>query len=156
MMNIESIRVRAKKRLRFEEDLRLFVYRCTSGKLTIGYGRNLEGQGITQAEAEYLLDNDVMRCMASLRSSLSWFVDLDETRQVVLVDMAHQLGVRGLLGFKKMIAAVPAAMQTGDWELVRQEMLDSNWAKIDTPNRAQTLSQLMLYGDSGGSNAIQP
>ena len=45
--------------LKSQEGLRCKPYKCTSGKLTIGYGRNLEDVGISQKEAEYLFENDV-------------------------------------------------------------------------------------------------
>jgi hypothetical protein len=41
------------------EGLRLKPYRDTVGKLTIGFGRNLEEKGISQLEAEFLLYQDI-------------------------------------------------------------------------------------------------
>ena len=38
------------------EGLRLFPYKCSVGKLTIGYGRNIEDTGISKEEAETLLN----------------------------------------------------------------------------------------------------
>lgn len=56
--------------LRSHEGLRLKPYRCTSNKLTIGYGRNIEDNGITIDEAEYLLNNDVDKCIKQLNLNL--------------------------------------------------------------------------------------
>ena len=39
-----------RKQLIFDEGLRLFPYKCTSGKITIGIGRNLEGNPLTADE----------------------------------------------------------------------------------------------------------
>ena len=50
-----------KQRVLRHEGLRLKVYTCPRGKLTIGIGRNLEENGITRAEAFYLLENDLKR-----------------------------------------------------------------------------------------------
>lgn len=46
-----------------DEGLKLKPYRCTSNKLTIGIGRNLDDNGITEAEARYLLHNDLGRAV---------------------------------------------------------------------------------------------
>ena len=47
--------------LKRHEGLRLKPYQDTIGKLTIGYGRNLDDRGISKEEAEYLLRNDISR-----------------------------------------------------------------------------------------------
>ena len=38
----------ATEQLKQDEGWRLKPYRCTAGKLTIGYGRNIEDKGITK------------------------------------------------------------------------------------------------------------
>ena len=43
------------------EGLRLKPYNCPSGHLTIGYGHNLEANGITLEIAEELLKTDLGR-----------------------------------------------------------------------------------------------
>jgi lysozyme len=52
--------------------------------------------------------------------------------------MAFNMGVRGLLNFKKMLAAV----ETGQWGVAAKEMLDSTWAH-QVPQRAARLAQQM-------------
>ena len=47
------------RQLALHEGLRLKPYKCTSGALTIGYGRNLDARGITEAEAEMMLSHDI-------------------------------------------------------------------------------------------------
>lgn len=124
------------------EGLRLKPYRCTSGKLTIGVGRNIDDRGITQTEALYLLRCDIERIERELSSRLlPWFSDLDRVRQKVLIDMAFNLGVSGLLKFKKTLALV----QSGDYEQAATEMLKSRWAK-QVKGRAVTLASMMRTG----------
>lgn len=53
---------RIKEQLVKHESLRLKPYRCPAGKLTIGYGRNLDDNGITKAEAYELLSNHIRSC----------------------------------------------------------------------------------------------
>lgn len=106
------------------EGLKLMPYRCTSGKLTIGVGRNLEDTGITKDEAMSMLLSDIYRCTRECRKSFTFFDSLTDTRQHVLVNMCFNLGIVRLRGFRRMIAA----LERGDYGLAAKEMLDSQWA----------------------------
>ena len=118
------------------EGLKLKAYTCTEGKITIGYGRNLEGRGITQEEADYLFENDIERLTDSFMSSdiLSEWPEVN----IVLFDMAYQMGLAGLMKFKNMLAAI----KVQDYNLAAHELLDSKYAK-QTPGRAQRNAQLL-------------
>jgi len=122
------------------EGLRLHPYHCAAGKLTIGYGINLDA-GITLDEAEYLLDNRIRHIIVDLQI-LDFWLDLSGVRRAVLVDMAYNLGYRGLLKFKKMLAA----MKAKDFPLAAQEMEDSKWFK-QVGQRAVTLQKMMVNDD---------
>lgn len=124
-----------------DEGLRLKPYKCTAGKLTIGWGRNLEDRGITEDEAEWMLENDINDVFLGLDKRIGYFRNLSEVRQAVLANMALNLGLNGLLGFKKMLAAVEA----GRYVQAATEMKDSLWAR-QVPNRAERLAEMMLGG----------
>jgi len=106
-----------------DEGLRLKPYVCTAGKLTIGYGRNLEGRGITEQEAEYLLANDLLLIKSQLKKEVEFFESLDEERQAALINMGFNLGITGLLKFKKMLKA----LEIGNYERAALEASDSRW-----------------------------
>ncbi len=110
--------------LRRDEGVRLRPYRCTAGRLSIGVGRNLDDVGISAAEAELLLDNDIARAAADLDRALPWWRGLSEARQRALVNMAFNLGLPRLLGFSAMLAALRA----GDYSRAAAEALNSRWA----------------------------
>ena len=129
---------RIKKQLMDHEGYGPKVYEDTVGILTIGYGRNLEGKGITEAEAEYLLVNDIREVENELRERLPFFENLSSIRQEILISMGYNLGINGLLKFKKMLAA----LENYDYELAADEMLDSKWA-TQVKGRARDLAQLM-------------
>ena len=129
------------KQLKQQEGLRLKPYKCTAEKLTIGYGRNLEDRGITQAEAMLLLKNDIADVMAKLSEEIPFYLEIGPVRRDVLTNMAFQLGVAGLLKFKKTLLHV----KNGEFEQASIEMLDSRWAE-QTPNRANVLSEQMRTG----------
>jgi len=133
-MDIEAL----KDQLILHEGLKLEPYECTAGKLTIGVGRNIEDIGITEDEARYLLDNDILRVCDELDRNLPWWRDLSDARQRVLVDMVFNLGISRFMQFQNTIAAI----ESGDYETAAGEMLDSRWAN-QVGNRAKTLSRMM-------------
>lgn len=120
---------------------RFLPYTDTVGKLTLGYGRNLEDVGLSQTEADFLLDNDIDERVRALASLFPWFVTLDEVRQRALVDMAF-MGILKLLGFKKMLNA----LERGDYETAATEALDSRWAE-QVKGRADTVAHMLRTGE---------
>lgn len=133
-----------KSQLRRHEGLRLLPYECSAGKLTIGYGRNLEDKGISVEEAEQFLDADITDCIKDLERSVDFFGSLDEVRQDVLINMCFNLGIGRLLKFKNMLAA----LSRGDFKKAAAEMLDSKWAR-QVGGRAIELSLQMKTGKYG-------
>ena len=127
-----------KEQLIRHEGLRLTVYDCPAGYKTIGVGRNIEHKGITESEALYLLDNDIGYFTEQLEGNLIGFQELPEDKKAVLVNMAFNLGVNGLLKFKNMLAAITEER----WEDASSEMLNSKWAD-QVGNRAIELSEIM-------------
>ena len=124
------------------EGLRLKPYKCTAGKLTIGYGRNLDDVGISRTEAEMLFERDFAKAEAEARQLCRTYKvnyeDLIEQRFYVLTDMIFNMGYDRVSKFKKMLTA----LSKGDYEAAANEMLDSSWA-IQVGNRAQQLALLM-------------
>lgn len=114
------------------------LYICPAGKPTIGVGRNLEDKGLSTEEVYYLLENDISYTEADLRKKLCWFKNLTINRQDVLVDMAFNLGISGLLKFKKTLKLI----EEGNYKLAAKEMLKSKWA-TQVKNRAKHLSLMM-------------
>jgi len=108
-----------------DEGLKLEIYKCTAGKLTIGVGRNIEDRGITTSEARLLLANDVDIISDELTTKFPWWVSMPEPAQRALANMAFNLGVPRLSQFKNMLSA----LEKGDYNVAAKEALDSNWAK---------------------------
>ena len=71
-MNIQRLR----QQLVTHEGVELKPYRCTSDKLTIGVGRNIEDRGISHATAMQMLDEDIDICINELQQTLSYWNDL--------------------------------------------------------------------------------
>ena len=124
------------------EGLRLKPYKDTVGKLTIGYGRNLDDKGISEIEASIMLDNDIKDAKNDLFTALPWTFSLDENRQSVLINMCFNMGIVSLLKFKQTLSNI----QSGDYEKAASCMLDSLWAK-QVGSRATYLANVMKTGE---------
>lgn len=123
------------------ENYRQLLYKDSNDIWTCGFGRNMENKGLSYSEALILLKNDVEECEKELLEHISFYKDLDSARQVVLLNMCFNLGLAGLMGFKKMLSLVAE----GQYQIAAQEMLASSWAK-QLPARAALLSLIMEKG----------
>jgi lysozyme len=145
------------------EGLRLQVYQDTLGIDTIGIGRNLEDRGIskeeldwmdypsidhvyewgiTEADAVYLAQNDVQIVEEELLRAHPCVDRLDSVRQLILMDMAFNMGVPRLCKFAKMWNAI----HEEDFPTAAKEMLDSRWAN-QVKSRAVKLANAMHNGE---------
>lgn len=130
------------------EGLVCHPYRCTANKLTIGVGRNLEANGLSEDEAMYLLDNDIKRVTDNLDKMWPVWRTFPERAQYVCVDMAFQMGISGFMNFRQ----TRALMEMGCWLEASEEVLRSKYA-TQTPNRAAYNSrQLALSKDHDKKN----
>src|SRR3546814_2270740 len=87
------------------------AYQDSLGYWTIGCGRLIDeqlGGGISKEEALYLLGNDIRRSLADLDRALPWWRGLSEARMRALANMAFNLGITRLLGFRLFLAALEA------------------------------------------------
>ena len=143
----------------------LQVYQDTLGIDTIGIGRNLEDRGlsdneleemgitldhvyefgITEADAVLLAENDVEIVEDELLRAHPCVDGLDAVRQLVLIDMAFNMGVPRLCKFKKMWAAI----HNEDFMVASKEMLDSRWAN-QVKSRSTKLAHSMYSGEMNG------
>jgi lysozyme len=101
-------------------------------------GRNLVQRGITEAEARYLLDNDIKDFEQQLSDRLYWFDGAPDTVKLVLTDMCFNLGVAGLLQFHNTLEHI----KNENYQAASIEMLKSLWAK-QVGNRAIELSIIL-------------
>lgn len=134
-------KVKLAEQLKKHEGLRLKPYIDTVGKLTLGIGRNLEDKGVTEQEALFMLNNDVDYFYSKLCQRIDWMKNLDDARQNVLVNMAFNLGITGLMTFKKMLLAC----EHGNFKIAATEMLNSKWAE-QVGYRANELAEQMRTG----------
>lgn len=139
------------------EGLRLRLYRCTSGKLTIGVGYNLDDRGVgpmsralgrevslnelernglTEADALRVLDADIHRFEEDVRARWINYAALDPVRRRAVIDFVFNLGIAGAAKFVSAIRFADMALATGDvgfraacWTAVAFHIMDSVWAR---------------------------
>lgn len=139
-MAIDNIRDQLKR----DEGTVLYAYADSLGYQTIGTGRLIDkrrGGGISQDEADYLLDNDIRQKRAQVIARWPWVAMLDVVRASVLVNMAFQMGVDRLATFTNTLGLIKA----GNYSAAATNMLASKWAQ-QTPARAQRLAKQMTTG----------
>lgn len=143
---VEVVRVitNTSDQLRRDEGEVLSAYPDSLGYLTIGVGRLIDkrkGGGITAAESAYLLNNDIQRKTTEVLHALPWATSLDPVRFAVLVNMAFQLGITGLQGFKNTLSLI----QVKNYTAAADSMLKSKW-HTQTPARCERLAKQLSTG----------
>jgi len=142
------------------EDYREHPYKDSKGLWTFAIGRCLETHPLTGGEWKYLLDKgwlkvqiteeggqwlmeqDVVVIRGQCARMFDFWPNLNDARRDVLVEMAFQMSIQRLVGFKDMMAAIRA----GQWKTAAQAGLDSKWAREDSPGRAQELMTILERG----------
>ena len=124
-----------------DEGLRLKMYQDSRGIWTIGIGHNLEAKAISEPAARQILADDIQDAWQELYQALPWVTSLNEARQGVLLNMAFNLGVAGLLAFRLMLQAA----KIGAWNTAADEMMRSKWAE-QVGARASRLELQMRTG----------
>jgi lysozyme len=124
----------------YHEGLSLKLYKCPAGYFSIGYGRNIEANGISAEEAEFMLSNDIAKAYKDA-NTFGWFSALSEARKVVVLSMLFNLGKPKFSTFNKMLNALEAK----DYARAASEMLLSQWAS-QVGKRAVNLAAIMKTG----------
>ena len=154
------------EQLKKHEGERLSAYKDSVGVLTVGVGHNCEaspvpgvekpGDKISKEASSQLFYRDIKEHEKAIYQRLPWLAKLGGPRQAVLLNMAFNLGVSGLLGFKSTLKKV----ENSDFEGASEAMLASRWAiqvgdfppgspqadRIGRPGRAWELAEQMRTG----------
>ena len=129
------------KQIKEHEGLVLKPYKCPAGKLTIGYGHNLEDNGLSQSVCEYILIEDIEEAKRNLRTIFGneFFESLKDSKKIALIDMMFNLGLSRFLTFKKFILAV----KQRNFDRASVEMIHSK-AYTQAKRRYQLLAEQIL------------
>lgn len=131
--------------LRREESEVLHAYQDHLGFWTIGVGILIDkrkGGGLLPEESAFILNNRIRIVSEQIRHELPWFDRLSEPRKAVLIGMAFQMGLEGLLGFSNTLKYI----ERGQYGLAASNMLLSKWAS-QTPARAKRMAEQLDSGE---------
>lgn len=136
----------AQSLLTSEEGRRNVAYPDSEGKATIGIGHYDQRlvPGVTtwtdeQVDAQF--HADFVRARDGIAKAWPQIAGLDQVRQAYVVSMAFQLGVAGVLGFPRMLAALAAHA----WQSAHDEALASKW-HLQTPARCERAARAFFSG----------
>ena len=115
------------------------VYKCTAGYDTIGYGKRIKYLKVTEEQAIEWLEEDLGHLHYVLAEKYDWFLSAPSEVKDIVMNMNYKLGVSAFSKFKKTIQYI----KVKDYKAASIEMLDSKWARDDTPTRAKELSDRM-------------
>ena len=123
------------------------------GHPTIGWGRNLAGKGISEAEARALLVADLDDSEEAAKGFVGGVVwrALNDVRRAVLIDMAHNLGAAGLYRFAKL----RGALERVNYEQAAREIEDSTYFR-QVKTRGVRNRDAMRTGAWGNHGAERP
>lgn len=133
-----------------EEGFKQHEYHCSEGWVTIGFGRKLSNvkyaplgnTKVTKEQEIVFVRNRIQEIESRLSSAHpSAWSKCNDARKAILVSMAYQIGIDGLLAFRKMWEN----LNRGDFELAAREMQNSKWF-VQTPNRARRHIEQMKIG----------
>lgn len=93
------------------------------GNPTIGIGRELSMHGITDEEAAYLCRDDINSVCNQLDHHISWWSSKPFYVKRVLIGMAFNMGIYGLLDFHHMLSA----FKQNDYREAIRQMKNSKW-----------------------------
>lgn len=140
------------KMLAFEEGVRRTPYndltgervRISPGDITVGIGRNLELNPLSDEEVMFLLRNDLEKSRGEMYQIFSSRLldSLCIPRRCAILQMLFQMGKRGFLGFPKTIEAIKGR----DWKKAGEMARDSLWAREQTPARAERVISMLVTG----------
>lgn len=124
--------------LKSDEGWNAHPYRDSLGFLTIGYGfliDPLKDVSLPRDVGEFWLRHAAEERWYALTARLPWLQLQPDEIQRALGNMAYQLGVDGVLGFKLMLAA----LLRGDRETAADNVIDSTYHH-QTPARAERVA----------------
>lgn len=145
---IKIAKNRAVETIKSDEGYRLKPYYCSAGYPTVGYGTKIGPLNapldmyvfsMPESAAHVMVVATVDELCDELMAKLPWFARMPNVAQMVLMCMAYQLGVQGLLGFKNTLRHMEAKL----FREAAKEMMNSKWARQDSPARAKRMSDLV-------------
>ena len=100
------------------------LYTCPAGKQTIGWGYNIEANGIPDRIAELLLEYSREVAKKELDDHIPWWRGMPVRAQVVMLDMCFNMGWGGAGHGLSSLRTFLDAMHAGDYDLAADYLWD--------------------------------
>lgn len=126
-------------REKVSEGFRANKYPDPRGFESIGFGFNIDA-GISRYAATALMIAQTQE-RADALAGFWWAKDLDDPRMSVVIEVAFNGGISGLLHYPKMLSAIGSK----NWQAAHDELLDSDAAR-ELPGRYSVLARILLTG----------
>ena len=121
------------------EGFRLKPYKCSNNVLTIGYGFAVKDLELDEDICDIILERKLDKLIKDVNDKWIWVADLPDKAQHVLYEMVYQMGLKGVSSFKLTLGY----LANQEFLLASKEMLDSKWARSDSPERALRMSAII-------------
>jgi lysozyme len=142
-MDLERLRAHVQR----DEGTRLQVYADSRGLPTVGVGHRVTpadqlrlGDWITPERCARLFDADLDRTIAGCVERIAGWEIFPEEVQTILLNMAFNLGVEGLLTFRRMLAHVRAQ----EYPQAAASMQQSKWCTQVGQRAVRLVAQMRL------------
>lgn len=127
--------------LSVDEGRRKMPYKDQFGNITIGVGRNLSANGVSDATIDLMLKEDIQTAMIGARKVFKNLDSFSQNRQTVIISMVFNMGLSRFEQFHNFIACATSQ----NWPGASAELVNSLWAK-QVPNRAKKYEQMLEQG----------
>ena len=131
----------ATAQLKIDEGVRLMPYKDQFGNLTIGCGRNLTADGISESEMEMMLASDVNHAAVAAATLFNFDATISDERKAALVNLSFNLGEEELSKFTQFVGFVNAR----DWNGAADDLIQTKYATEVGP-RAQRICDKLRNG----------
>ncbi len=149
------IRPSLREMVKLHEGLRLFPYKCTGNRWTIGYGWNIEAHPlpehiaaelrahsrITEEMAEELLTISLEAALLNAEAIFPGFPDFSEDRQDALTDFVFNVGTGTAMKFKRLRQAIAER----NWPWAADELEQSKWFR-QVGGRGRKIVEMVRHG----------
>ena len=127
------------ERIKHHEGFRSRPYKCSQGHLTIGFGAAIKDLELDEDIAEMILIRQIDKRTKQIIKKFPWWKSAEDDVKDVVVEMVFQIGLSGFSNFKLTIDH----LVNKRYGKAETEMLDSKWGRVQTPNRALELSNII-------------
>lgn len=121
---------------------RFMPYKDSKGILSIGWGRNLQANGVRDSEAQIMLSNDLDDAIQQCFAVFPWYRNLDTVRQAVVAELMFNMGWGTFSQFVNTLKA----LSERDFARAVMGLRQSQWYQQVHKERREKLTSQLASG----------